>query len=136
MRSCSGQPLLKQYLLLYSSISVAKLASLLEMEEGALRQALMALKNKNYVMAWEPAAGNDMTGGSFVSVADIDYYIDADPATGAELVIVNDAVSTRSQVEAEVLSRHIFKLQQITRELSAAPIVTAAAAAAAPAPAY
>ena len=131
VRACAGLPLLKQYLVLYSSISVTKLASLLDMDESALRQALMALKNKNYVMAWEPAAGADMTGGSFVSVADIDYFIDADPATGAELVIVNDAVSGRQQVEAEVLSRHILKLQQITRELSAQPIVTTTTATAA-----
>ncbi|KAI8471250.1 MAG: RNA polymerase I-associated factor PAF67-domain-containing protein [Monoraphidium minutum] len=136
VRACAGLPLLKQYLLLYSSISVPKLSSLLDMEEGALRQALMALKNKNYVMAWEPAAGADMTGGSFVSVADIDFYVDADPTTGTELVIVSDAVAARQQIEAEVLSRHIFKLQQVTRELSAQPIVTTATAAAAATPAY
>jgi translation initiation factor 3 subunit L len=135
VRACSGLPLLKQYLLLYSSISVAKLASLLEMDEAALRQALMALKNKNYVMAWDADAGNDMTGGSFVSVADIDFFIDADPATGAELVIVKEAVSSRGQVEAEVLSRHIAKLHAITKELSAQPLLPAAAAPAA-APAY
>lgn len=130
MRACSGLPLLKQYLLLYSSISVPKLASLLEIDDAALRQALMALKNKNYVMAWEPAAGNDMTGGSFVSVADIDFYIDVDPASRAELVIVNDTVSARQQAsEAEVLSRHILKLQQITRELMTQPVVTTTPAA-------
>jgi hypothetical protein len=135
VRACSGLPLLKQYLLLYSSISVSKLASLLEMDEAALRQALMALKNKNYVMAWEPAAGADMTGGAFVSVADIDFFIDADPGTGAELVIVKDSsAGSRQTVEAEVLSRHILKLQQITKELSAQPILPAAAAA--PTPAY
>lgn len=130
VRACSGLPLLKQYLLLYSSISVPKLASLLDMDDGALRQALMALKNKNYVMAWEPAAGADMLGGSFVSVADIDFYIDVDPASGAELIIVNEAVGARQLVEAEVLSRHILKLQQITKELSVAPVSVAAAPAA------
>ena len=88
------------------------------MEEGALRQALMALKNKNYVMAWDASAGADLLGGSFVSVADIDFFIDVDPNSGADLVIVKDTVA-RAQVDTEVLSRHIVKLQQIARELSA-----------------
>jgi len=137
VRACSGLPLLKQYLLLYSSISVAKLASLLEMDEGALRQALMAMKNKNYVMAWDAGAGADMTGGSFVSVADIDFFIDVDPATGAELVIVKESAgSSRQTVEAEVLGRHIVKLQQITKELLAQPTMTAAAAQQQATPAY
>lgn len=120
VRACSGLPLLKQYLLLYSSISVAKLASLLDMEEGALRQALMALKNKNYVMAYDAGAGADMLGGSFVSVADLDFYIDVDAASGAEHVIVKESAAlSRALGDAEVLSRQIVKLQQITAELSA-----------------
>jgi hypothetical protein len=75
------------------------------MEEPALRQALMALKNKNYVMAWEPAAGADMLGGGFVSVADIDFFIDVDPKTGGDLVVVKEAPAARSTVEAEVRGR-------------------------------
>lgn len=128
-------PLLKQHLLLYSSISVAKLASLLEMDEAALRQSLMALKARNYVMAWDPSAGTDMTGGKFVSVADTDFYLDVDPTTGAELVIVKEGVAARQVGDIEVLSRHILKLQQITRELTAQPILPASAAAATAAPA-
>jgi hypothetical protein len=41
-------PLLKQYLLLYSSISLPKLAALLETDEGTLRTALACLKKANY----------------------------------------------------------------------------------------
>ena len=123
-------PLLKQHLLLYSSISVAKLAALLEMDEAALRQALTALKARSYVMAWDPSAGSDMTGGSFVSAADTDFYLDADPATGAELVIVREAAAARQVGDVELLSRHIHKLAQITRELNAQPLLPAAAAAA------
>lgn len=41
-------PLLKQYLLLYSSISLPKLAGLLETDEGTLRMALACLKKANY----------------------------------------------------------------------------------------
>ncbi len=39
--------MLKQYLILYSSISTAKLASLLEVEEGSLRTTLLAIKTKS-----------------------------------------------------------------------------------------
>lgn len=41
-------PLLKQYLLLYSSISLPKLAGLLETDEATLRMALACLKKANY----------------------------------------------------------------------------------------
>lgn len=130
VRACAGLPLLKQYLLLYSSISVSKLASLLDMEEASLRQALMALKAKNYVMAWNPSAGSDMTGGDYVSVAELDFFLDVDSNSGAELVIVKEPVAAARQVgEVEVLSRHILKLQQITKELTAQPILPAGAAA-------
>jgi hypothetical protein len=44
----SQLPLLKQYLLLYSAISLPKLAALLETDEGALRTALTCLKKNNY----------------------------------------------------------------------------------------
>jgi translation initiation factor 3 subunit L len=131
--AASTLPLLKQYLLLYSSIGMAKLASLLETDEATLRQALMALKSRNHVLQWDPSAGTNMLGGHFVSVSDIDFYIDVDAATGGEVVIVKEAGGARTQVEAEAaaLSRHIAKLQQITAELSETPLLPAAAAAAA-----
>lgn len=44
----SRLPLLKQYLLLYSSISLPKLAGLLETDEATLRTALACLKKSNY----------------------------------------------------------------------------------------
>jgi hypothetical protein len=39
-----------------------------------------------------------MTSGSFTSTADIDFYIDVDAATGAELVMLSDNITTRHQV--------------------------------------
>lgn len=41
--------------------------------------------------------GKDMTSGSFTSTADIDFFIDVD-ASGTELVIVSDNITTRHQV--------------------------------------
>jgi hypothetical protein len=39
-----------------------------------------------------------MTSGNFTSTADIDFYIDVDTATGAELVMLSDNITTRHQV--------------------------------------
>ena len=41
--------------------------------------------------------GKDMTSGSFTSTADMDFFIDVD-ASGTELVIVSDNITTRHQV--------------------------------------
>jgi hypothetical protein len=43
--------------------------------------------------------GKDMTSGSFTSTADIDFFVDVD-ASGTELVIVSDNITTRHQVGA------------------------------------
>jgi translation initiation factor 3 subunit L len=47
-------------------------------------------------LQWD--GGRDLTSGSFTSTADIDFYIDIDVATGTEMVIVSDVVTTRHQV--------------------------------------
>lgn len=128
LRQVSGisrLPLLKQYLLLYSSISLPKLAGLLETDEATLRTALACLKKSNYCLQWD--GGRDMTAGSFTSTADIDFYIDVDPATGTELVMLSDNITTRHQ--ADLLSRHVVKFQEIVRDLELPPKVAAGAAA-------
>lgn len=60
-----------------------------------------------------------------MSASDIDFYLDVDPTTGAEMVIVSDTVHTRHH--AEFLSRHIAKFEEILRDLEgpAAPGVPA-----------
>jgi translation initiation factor 3 subunit L len=78
--------------------------------------------------------GDDMTAGTMTNVADLDFTIDIDPATGVELVIMNDTVHTRHH--ADLLARHILKFEEIVRDLEApAAAGPAAAAAAAAAPA-
>jgi hypothetical protein len=44
-----------------------------------------------------------MTSGNFTSTADIDFYIDVDTATGAELVMLSDNITTRHQVGLRVV---------------------------------
>jgi hypothetical protein len=48
VHSFARLPMLKQHLNLYSSISLPKLAALLETDEGTLRMALASLKKANY----------------------------------------------------------------------------------------
>jgi translation initiation factor 3 subunit L len=55
-------PLLKQYLILYSSISLSKLSSLMDIEEAQLRTQLACLKNKAYSLKWN-GTSNDATAG-------------------------------------------------------------------------
>ena len=65
MRSQQTLPLLKQYLILYSSISMAKLSSLMEIDEATLRSQLACLKNKAYQLRWN-GTSNDATAGMCV----------------------------------------------------------------------
>jgi hypothetical protein len=52
-------------------------------------------------LQWD--GGKDMTSGNFTSTADIDFYIDVDTATGAELVMLSDNITTRHQVRLHCL---------------------------------
>lgn len=50
-----------QYLILYSSISMSKLSSLMDIDEAQLRTQLACLKNKTYNLRWNGTA--DATAG-------------------------------------------------------------------------
>lgn len=78
------------------------------------------------LVQWD--GGAEATSGSFTSTADIDFYVDVDPTTEDELVIVSDSVQSRHS--ADLLTRHIVKFEEIVRDLEAPPIKVAAAAAA------
>eukprot|EP00798_Chlamydomonas_sp_ICE-L_P001226 gene1226-32567_t len=128
VRSQQTLPLLKQYLILYSSISTQKLASLMDVDVAHLRTSLICLKNKAYNMKWN--GGVDATSGTFAAASDIDFYLDIDATTGQEMVIVSEAVHTRHH--ADFLVRHIGKFEEIIRDLEAPPAAAAPAAGAAP----
>ena len=56
--------MLKQHLLLYSSIPLPKLASLLDLDQAALRTQLLCLKNKSYWwVGLAQGAGAGLRGG-------------------------------------------------------------------------
>lgn len=106
-------PDLKQYLILYSSVTLSKLAGLLDRDVPSLRSTLMCLKAKTHALRYE--GGSDMTAGVMAPATDIDFYIDVDENTGQEMVIVSDRVRTRHQVD--VLARYISKFEAIIHDL-------------------
>lgn len=125
VRSQQTLPQLKQYLLLYSSISLARLAALMDVEEGALRQQLLCLKNKQRQLKWD--GGKDMTSGTWTVATDLEFHIDVDPDTGREMVMVSDTQQVATH--APFLSHHITRFEEIIRDLAiTAPAATAAAA--------
>lgn len=63
VKACSTLPTLKQYLLLYSSIEIGRLAALMEEEEGVLRTQLTCLKAKAWQKKW--VGGADATTGVY-----------------------------------------------------------------------
>ncbi|WZN66006.1 subunit L of translation initiation factor 3 [Chloropicon roscoffensis] len=94
-------PVLKQYLKLYTSISVSKLADLMGSEPEQLLTLLMRLKHKTS------------------SSADTDFIVDVDASTGEETVQIGDIKMQKNYVE--YYSNHILKLRAICQELTQPP---------------
>jgi translation initiation factor 3 subunit L len=76
VRAASLLPLVRSFLKLYTTIPVAQLAALMDYEEGALRQVLLALKRKATVKEWR--GGASALDGVWTSTGDVDFYIDGD----------------------------------------------------------
>jgi translation initiation factor 3 subunit L len=76
VRASALLPLVRSFLKLYTTIPVAKLAALMDYEEGALRQVLLALKRKATVKEWR--GGASALDGVWVPTGDVDFYIDGD----------------------------------------------------------
>ena len=99
-------PVLKQYLRLYTSISVTKLADLMGTSTEQLLTLLMCLKHKTS------------------SSADTDFIVDVDAETGEETVQIGGVKITKNYLE--YYSNHIQKLKLIYSELNAPPSRTGA----------
>ncbi|EFJ49954.1 hypothetical protein VOLCADRAFT_73984 [Volvox carteri f. nagariensis] len=121
VRAQQTLPQLKQYLLLYSSINLARLAALMDCDEGALRQQLLCLKNKQRQLKWD--GGKDMTAGTWTVASDLEFHIDVDPETGLEMVLVSDTQQVATY--APFLAHHIARFEQIIADLTV-PRVAAA----------
>ena len=56
---------------------------------------------------WVLVCGGFLSAGQYMSSSDIDFYIDTDPASGKEMVIVSDTVHQKQHTD--FLARHISK---------------------------
>ncbi|KAJ7556493.1 hypothetical protein O6H91_05G085900 [Diphasiastrum complanatum] len=91
---------IRSFLKLYSTISIAKLASFMELDEAGLRMALLTYKHKTHVVDYD---------GSILSNADVDFYIDGD------MVHIADNKVTRRF--GDYFVRHIIKFEEIINDL-------------------
>lgn len=123
VRQHFGSAELTQYLRLYSSIALDKLATLLETNEASLRVQLMCMKNKNYTRQWTPG-GKGLLAGGLGSTSDVDFYIDVDVKTGKEFLMICDSQHQRSH--SQTILRHIHKFQDIVLDLARLPALTPA----------
>lgn len=75
------------------SISLSKLAALMNTDESAIRTHMMTLKLQTSQKEW--AGEGDATEGVWTHSGDIDFYVDVDPTTGSEMVIVTETDVTK-----------------------------------------
>lgn len=107
-------PALKQFLKLYTSIPITKLALLSEMDEDGVRQQLQLLQKTTQVMTWGPGSG-DALSGSLEVCGDLDFSIEKQ--NGEEMVLVKE--TRQSGVKGDFLVRHIQRLADLARDLEA-----------------
>uniref|UniRef100_A0A7S0Y9T6 Eukaryotic translation initiation factor 3 subunit L n=1 Tax=Polytomella parva TaxID=51329 RepID=A0A7S0Y9T6_9CHLO len=107
-------PTLKQFLRLYSSVTLTKLANLLEMEPAVLRAALLKRIERN-VQIRHNGSNLDMTYGEEVKATDLDFTLEKNAETGEEMVIAQVAPANVSFVP--LLKHHINRFQNILKDL-------------------
>ena len=98
-------PVLRQYLKLYTSIPLVKLASLMDMPVESLEKLLLALKTRSRD---EGDAGEGTVG----------FSLDVDAASGETVVQVADDQAVKHT--ADFFLRHIAKMDSITQDLKKA----------------
>jgi translation initiation factor 3 subunit L len=109
-------PALKQFLRLYSSIPVVKLASLAELDEAALKSQLKLLEASSSVVTW-PGHG-DALAGEVQACEDVAFAIESQG--GQEMVVVKESKATAPH--GDFLVRHIQKFEDIVKDLAAIPV--------------
>ena len=107
-------PDLLQYMHLYSSISLTKLATLLDTTTSAIRTQLMCMKSKQFAKMHN-REDTDLLSGSFHYSGSIEFHLDIDTETGVEYLMIQDNVVKKSH--AQTMIRHIHKFQDIARDL-------------------
>ncbi|KAI3877731.1 hypothetical protein MKW98_020212 [Papaver atlanticum] len=90
----------RSYLKLYSTISMVKLASYMEVDEPTLRSILMTYKHKTHAVSVD---------GKIISNADVDFYIDDD------MIHVVETKSAKRY--GDYFMRQIVKLEEMIHEV-------------------
>eukprot|EP01024_Parvocaulis_polyphysoides_P038759 TRINITY_DN34947_c0_g1_i1.p1 TRINITY_DN34947_c0_g1~~TRINITY_DN34947_c0_g1_i1.p1 ORF type:complete len:199 (+),score=56.12 TRINITY_DN34947_c0_g1_i1:75-599(+) len=108
-------PDLKQYLKLYSSIPLQKLANIMEIEVEDLRTQLLCLKMKSFDLQWEDGSSVKADLGKAVlnSTSDVDFHISRDGEV--EMVEVKEKQAPRRNID--FLVRHIQRFEDIVADL-------------------
>ena len=107
-------PTLKQYLKLYTSISVPKLADLMGIEPDRLLTLLMGVKHKSYTKTYTSGGA---TEGTWSSSGDTTFVVDVDPATGLETVHIADYKVAKNHID--YFANHIAKFKGVLGKLDA-----------------
>lgn len=106
-------PALKQFLRLYTTIPVSKLASLAELDESNILKQLELLKSSSVVITW-PGKGGALAGEP-QACGDIDFSIESQ--NGEEMVVVKETKAKTTR--GDFLVRHIQKFENIVEDLKA-----------------
>lgn len=91
---------IRSFLKLYSTISIAKLASFMELDEVTLRSALLTYKHKTHAVD---------AYGVISSAADVDFYVDGD--------IIHIAESKPVRRHGDYFVKHVTKFEEVVTEL-------------------
>eukprot|EP01026_Neomeris_dumetosa_P061716 TRINITY_DN5827_c0_g1_i3.p1 TRINITY_DN5827_c0_g1~~TRINITY_DN5827_c0_g1_i3.p1 ORF type:complete len:543 (-),score=59.76 TRINITY_DN5827_c0_g1_i3:216-1787(-) len=108
-------PDLKQYLKLYSSIPLKKLANIMEIGVEELRTLLLCLKLKSFAVQWEDSSNVrcELNQATLRSTSDVDFHITSDGQV--EMVEVKEKQAPRRNID--FLVRHIQRFEDIVSDL-------------------
>ncbi|XP_065659692.1 eukaryotic translation initiation factor 3 subunit L isoform X3 [Hydra vulgaris] len=100
-------PVIRSYLKLYTTMSLSKLASLSELDEGTLQTALLCFKHKQRTLVW--TKGNDALNGEFQSSPETDFFI------GNDMIHIADTKVARRY--GDFFIRQILKIDEFTKSM-------------------
>ena len=114
MGSFEKLPALRSYLKLYTTISIAKLADLMEIEPARLQEQLATMKAKSVMTEWR--GGASALDGVEVAVSDVTFVVEG------ETIHVQDVKSEKRN--GDYFLRHITKQNTLMEDLAPAkPLV-------------
>jgi len=100
-------PVIRSYLKLYTTMSIAKLASLSDLDEGTLQTALLCFKHKQRNLVW--TKGTDALEGEFQSSPETDFYINND--------MIHIADTKMARRYGDFFIRQINKIEDINKNI-------------------